>query len=168
MSKILAKYRQKAVEAVYHDYSRIRPWQTAVLESIFRPKQPKIPGKGTMEMLHPDHKNLHIPGGMYIADWRKYKVEDHPALVKFQERCHRAGLHDPFLRNDAFLFLEGSSEGAKTKWAVLTQQCMAGLAVALVMIGISKVYCLFRKPYYKHSDEYWEKWGPEGKPAGHH
>lgn len=100
----IEKLREEAYKSRWHKPTQTGTWTDAFLETIFRTEQRPIPGKGPMDMLHPDIKKLHLPHGMYLADWRKYRVEDHPELVNFQKKCHLAGLHDPWLRNHAFKF----------------------------------------------------------------
>ena len=104
MGNIIEKYRQESYHDFHHRYAKRSSWRAAILESIFRPEMQIPGGKTPMSHLHPDIHKLHLPEGVYIADWRKYKVEDHPALVNFQKRCHAAGLHDPWLRHYACQF----------------------------------------------------------------
>lgn len=107
-------------------------WKEAILETIFQPKPYEIPGKGPMDMLHPNIKKLHLPHGMYLADWRKYKVEDHPELVQFQKRCHAAGLHDPWLRNNAFRFYP-NMRANRSIMAWICQGATTGIAVGFAL-----------------------------------
>lgn len=166
IGNILARYRQEAQDLAFKEYRYPTTYRAAILQSIFRPKYPSVPNKGPMDMLHPDIDKLHLPHGVYIADWRKYRVEDHPALVKFQNRCHNAGLHDHWLKNDCHKFYENTGGGDKSKIAAVTHQMSWGFCAAVILYGIKQVYTHFFPFHYEHTKEYIEKYGPGGKP--HH
>lgn len=157
MSQIIEKYRKEAHDLFYGSYKAQPTLRQAILESIFRPKM-VIPGKEPMSHLHPNMKNLHLPPGVYIADWRKYKVEDHPALVNFQKRCHAAGLHDPWLRNYAFQFYPNMMV-YRSKMAFITQGCFLGFLIGAAAWGAEKIYDHYYPMTYAHTKEYIEKYG---------
>lgn len=167
MFRWYANLRQKAQDLAYNDVYKMKSWKATIMETVFRPDYPAMPHKGPMDMLHPDIKKLHLPHGVYIADWRKYKVEDHPALVRFQERCHRSGLHDPWLRNECHAFYENTGGGFKSRTAAAFYQCSYGFVMAVVFYIAQKVYFKYYPVSYIYSDEYVEKWGPQGKPKHH-
>lgn len=158
---IIDKYRKEADYFMNHTYHRRPSWREAILESIFRPKVKLPEGKGPMTHLHPDLKKLHLPEGIYISDWRKYKVEDHPALVNFQKRCHAAGLHDPWLRNYAHSFYP-NNRVYRSKMAFITQGFSFGLCAGVGIYLLERVYYHFRPPHLEHSEEYLKAHG------GHH
>lgn len=149
MSRILDKYRKEAHDYFNHDYRLHLPWRAAILEAIFKPKA-HVPGKDNMTHLHPDIDKLHLPPGVYIADWRKYQVTDHPALMKFQKRCHDAGLHDPWLRNFAYTFYPNYLTG-RSRFAVVMNQSGWGFVAALILFASHKTLVYFFPPDYKHS-----------------
>lgn len=157
MSKIIQKYKQEAHDRYHGRYRTVPTWRDAILETIFRPR-PVVPGKGPLTHLHPNIKNLHIPGGMLIADWRKYRVEDHPALVNFQKRCHAAGLHDPWLRNYCHQFYPNTM-GYRSKLAFATQGCLFGFVVGGLAFLAEKTYDHYYPTYYEHTEEYIKKYG---------
>lgn len=153
MGQVVAKYRQEAEDTYTSCYNSILPWRGAILEAIFKP-QMKVPaGKGPLTHLHPDIKNLHLPENVYIADWRKYRVEDHPALVAFQKRCHAAGLHDPWLRNYAYSFYPNMRQ-YRSRFAAITNQLTFGLAAASVLWVAKKVYLNYYPIDLIHTEEY--------------
>lgn len=157
MFKIIEKYRKEAYDLHHGTYTKDVSWRQAILESIFRPKI-EVPGKEPMSHLHPNIKNLHLPDKVYISDWRKYRVEDHPALVNFQKRCHATGLHDPWLRNFAYQFYPNNF-GPRSRFAFMTQGCLFGFcAGSLIYVG-EKIYDHFFPYTYQHSKEYIQKYG---------
>lgn len=46
----------------------------------------------------PPTPGLHLPPGVRIPDWRKFKVEDTPELLEVQKKLAARGLKDPWLR----------------------------------------------------------------------
>lgn len=158
MSRIIDKYRKEADYLFHNSYNKYPTWRFAILESIFRP-QMKIPGKEPMSHLHPDIDKLHLPENVYIADWRKYRVEDHPALVNFQKRCHAAGLHDPWLRNYAFQFYPNMMY-RRSRLAVVTTGLGFGVVAGGLIYIAEKVYDHYNPTTYVHTPEYIAKYGP--------
>lgn len=158
MSRIIEKYRQEAWKLYNESYSKRQTWKFAILEAIFRPEMRLPPGKGGMTHLHPDIDKLHLPEGVYIADWRKYRVEDHPALINFQKRCHAAGLHDPWLRNFACHFYPNVI-GYRTRFTAITYGLFFGLIVGGLAFTGEKIYDHYFPMTYEHSKEYLEKHG---------
>lgn len=157
MSRLIEKYRKEAHDLQYGDYNRTVSWRHAILEAIFRPEI-KVPGKEPLSHLHPDIDKLHLPDHVKIADWRKYRVEDHPALMNFQKRCHAAGLHDPWLRNFAYAWYPNMI-GQRSRFALITQGCVFGFfAGAAIYIG-EKIYDHYFPTIYIHTEEYIEKYG---------
>lgn len=158
MSKIIEKYRKEA-EVDFN--SRVKKYPNlrgAILESIFAPEMKLPEGKGPMTHLHPDIDKLHLPHGMYIADWRKYRVEDHPSLMAHQKRCHAAGLHDPWARNFAFNYYPNIM-WRRSRMAVATIGLGYGFCCALVLYVGEKVFDHFYPTTYKHTPEYVAKYG---------
>lgn len=155
MSKIIEKYRQQAYDLHVNNYAKYIPWRQAILEAIFMPV-PKIPGgKGPMTNLHPNIDKLHLPDGVFISDWRKYKVEDHPALMNFQKKCHAAGLHDPFLRNHAWQFYQNTFTH-RSRMAFITRGLGFGLVAGfLIVLGET----IFFPMTYEHTEEHIKKYG---------
>lgn len=147
ISKIIDKYRQEAYRDYYGCYNQLYTWRQAILESIFRPEI-EVKGKGPMTHLHPNIKKLHLPHDVHIADWRKYKVEDHPILVNFQKRCHASGLHDPWLRNHAFKFYPNTM-GDRSRLRVVTTGWLFGLIAGSTLYILERIY----DKYYP--TEYW-------------
>lgn len=136
---IIDKYRKEAYRDYICNHNNEVTWRRAILESIFKPEFPKIPGKGPMDMLHPDIKKLHLPENVYIADWRKYKVEDHPMLMDFQKRLHTVGLHDPWLRNHAYKFYHNRS-GPRSVTRFTTEGIVFGFILGATIFGLEKLY----------------------------
>lgn len=158
MSKIIAKYRKEAEDRFSSTYQQSPTWRAAFLESIFRPEIRVGGGRAPMTHLHPQHDKLHLPHGIYIADWRKYRVEDHEILVNFQKRCHAAGLHDPWLRNYAH-GLYPNEYVCRSITAMVTKQLSWGFTAALVFFIGQKVYLHYYPNVYEHTPEYVEKYG---------
>lgn len=136
ISKWFDKYRQEAWRNFNERLSPDPTWREAILEAIFRPTM-LHPGKEPLSHLHPRIKELHLPEGSYIADWRKYRVEDHAMLQRFQERCHAAGMHDPWLRNYAYQFYNNQVP-ARSKLRVVTQGFGRGFCIAAILTLGSK------------------------------
>lgn len=162
MSRIIEKYRKEAYDLQVSHYNKYTTWRHAILESIFRPVI-KVPGKDPLSHLHPDLHKLHLPDKVLMPDWRKYQVEDHPALVAFQKRCHASGLHDPWLRNYAHRFYPNMND-VRSRMAVVTKGLSFGFCAAVVVFGIEKIYDHFYPTIYPHTKEYIEKHGT----GGHH
>lgn len=158
--KIIDKYRQEAWDSHNNEYRLHRTLRQAILESIFAPEFKLPPGKGPMTHLHPDLDKLHLPPGIVMPDWRKYRVEDHPALVNFQKRCHAAGLHDPWLRNYAFRWYPNMCT-KRSGLALVTIGCTWGFGIAAVLYAGEKVYDHFYPTVYLHTPEYTAKYGNE-------
>lgn len=157
MSRFIEKLRKDADYHFNHEYGLYPTWRSAILESIFKPKA-KVPGKEPMSHLHPDIDKLHLPENVYIADWRKYRVEDHPALMNFQKRCHAAGLHDPWLRNYAFMFYPNNLV-KRSRMALITYGCGFGFVTGGIIFLTEKIYHHFYPPTYAHTPEYIAKYG---------
>lgn len=157
MRKIIDKYRKEAFDLHVGVYSKTVSWRQAILEAIFRPRM-VVKGKEDMSHLHPNIKNLHLPDKVYISDWRKYRVEDHPALMNFQRRCHAAGLHDPWLRNFAYGFYP-NKYWYRSKLGFVTQGCLTGFGIALALYLGEKLYDRYYPYTYQHTKEYIEKYG---------
>lgn len=162
MNRIVEKYRKEAYDLQVNNYNKHVPWRHAILEAIFRPVI-KVPGKEPLSHLHPDLHKLHLPHGVLMPDWRKYQVEDHPALVRFQKRCHAAGLHDPWLRNYASNFYPNMCD-VQSRFAVVTTGLGWGLCAALIIFSAEKIYDHFFPKTYQHTKEYIAKYGT----GGHH
>jgi hypothetical protein len=160
MKAIIDKYRKEAWDSFNNDYRANRTIRQAILECIFSPTYKLPEGKGPMTHLHPDSHKLHLPHGIHIADWRKYRVEDHPALVKFQERCHAAGLHDPWLRNYAFRYYP-NMVSKRSRMAMATIGLGYGFVGGLVLYLGEKIYDHFYPTIYQHTPEYTAKYGTE-------
>lgn len=164
MGHVVAKYRKEAEDIYNGCYNSSLPWRGAILEAIFKPEM-KVPGgKGPLTHLHPDIDKLHLPDGVKIADWRKYKVEDHPALVNFQKRCHAAGLHDPWLRNYAYSFYP-NMRYHRSRFAAATNQLTFGFAAACALWVVRKVYLHYYPIDIIHTEEYKAK---HAASHGHH
>ena len=155
--KIIDKYRKEAEMSFLSNYNRHTTWRAAILESIFRPVC-KVPGKTDMSHLHPNIDKLHLPHGVYIADWRKYRVEDHPALIAFQKRCHAAGLNDPWLRNFAHGFYPNQLV-RKSLTSIATTGMGAGFLIGFSLFLTRKAYLHFFPITYQHTPEYIAKYG---------
>lgn len=160
MKRIIDKYRKEAYDLHVGTYNKEVTWRHAILEAVFRPKI-KVPGKEPTSHLHPDLDKLHLPSGVLMPDWRKYQVEDHPALVNFQKRCHAAGLHDPWLRNYAFQFYPNNMV-YHSRFAFMTTGLTFGVCAAFVIFCAEKVYDQFFPITYPHTKEYLEKHGNDG------
>lgn len=160
MMRIIDKYRKEAYDLNATNYNKEVTWRHAILESIFRPEV-TIPGKTPLSHLHPDIDKLHLPPGILIADWRKYQVEDHPALVRFQQRCHAAGLHDPWLRNYAFHFYPNKLPH-HSNMRMITTGLGFGVCAAFVLYAAEKIYDQFYPTTYIHTEEYLKKHGTDG------
>lgn len=139
--KFIDKYRQEAWRTMNERVTTEPTWREAILESIFKPEMVH-PGKEPMSHLHPRIKELHLPEGSYIADWRKYRVEDHGALKRFQERCHAAGMHDPWLRNYCHMFYN-NQVGARSTTRVVTNGCARGFGIAVILTLGAKYFDIF-------------------------
>lgn len=151
INKIIDKYRKEAYESFEGNYNKDVSLREAILESFFRPiKKYRVRGKEPMSHLHPDIDKLHLPEHVYIADWRKYRVEDHPALVNFQKKCHAAGLHDPWLRNYAYQFYPNCYGPGRSVTALVTTGCLTGLCVASAIFACQKAYKYFTRDVAHH------------------
>ena len=157
MSWIIERYKKEAYDLYVGNYNKYVGWRQAILEAIFRPKV-VVHGKEPMSHLHPNIDKLKLPHGVYIADWRKYRVEDHPALINFQKRCHAAGLHDPWLRNYAFQFYP-NKYFHRSRFAFVTQGLTFGIVAASVLFISEKVYDKYFPTIYPHTEEYIAKYG---------
>lgn len=159
MKGLIDKYRKEIEASVSGEYKTARTIRQGILESIFAPPMKlATKGKGPMTHLHPDSHKLHLPAGAHIADWRKYRVEDHPALMKFQARCHAAGLHDPWLRNYAYQWYPNMLF-RRSKIAIVTIGLKHGFCFALVLYAGEKIYDHFYPTVYRHTPEYIAKYG---------
>lgn len=138
-------------------------WKDILREMIIRPDVKVKNGKAPMTHLHPDHDKLHIPHGVYIADWRKYRVEDHPALVNFQKTLQARGLHDPWLRNNAWACYPNRMKNLSSI-TVATTYLGRGLVLGFV-IYVCKRLC--PKPKLEHTPWYREKYGDKEVFAHH-
>ncbi|CAG7831484.1 unnamed protein product [Allacma fusca] len=81
------------------------------------------------------HHHVHVPK---LPDYRSYKVEDIPQLVKNKENLAKLGLKDPWARNEvwrfAFLnrnttwgiFCDTAGRGFKTGWALGALTALGG------------------------------------------
>lgn len=160
MKRFIDKYRKEA-ELSMTEYKTDRTLRQAILESIFSPSMKlTTEGKGPMTHLHPDSDKLHLPPGIHIADWRKYRIEDHPALMKFQARCHAAGLHDPWLRNYACQWYPNMCV-KRSRMAIVTIGLGWGFCAGLALYVAEKVYDKFYPTVYQHTPEYTAKYGTE-------
>lgn len=153
--KFIDKYRQEAWHDYHNRISETPTWRQALLESIFRPSL-VVPGKTPMSHLHPRIKELNLPKGMYIADWRKYQVEDHPILVNYQKRCHAMGLHDPWLRNYAHQFYDNNVM-ARSRMRALTEGFSVGFLIGLGLYLTRITYRHFYPLEVGHTEKYYEK-----------
>lgn len=166
MSKIIAKYKKEAYDSYIGNYNKDVSMREAILESIFKPcGKWKVPGKEPMSHLHPNIDKLHLPHGVYIADWRKYKVEDHPALINFQKKCHSAGLHDPWLRNYAHQLYPNVRGPTRSAMALVTTGCLYGFCFAATIYAIENVYFHYYPLEVAHTPEWLAKYG---KSHEHH
>lgn len=156
MKRIIDKYRKEAYDLYVGNTNLLNPpWKLAILEAIFKPKV-VVPGKEPLSHLHPDIDKLHLPEDALIADWRKYRVEDHPMLVNHQKRCHAAGLHDPFLRNYAWQLYPNTMVN-RTKTRVITMGCGFGFVTALFLYIAERIYDHYYPMEYLHTEEYLKK-----------
>lgn len=161
MMKIIDKYRKEAETKMNTEYTNRVSLRQAILESIFSPDlKVATPGKGPMTHLHPDSDKLHLPSKVVLPDWRKYRVEDHPALMKFQARCHAAGLHDPWLRNYAFSWYPNMCF-KRSRMAIATIGIKHGFCFAAVLYLGEKIYDHYYPTIYQHTPEYVAKYGNE-------
>lgn len=158
MSKYIEKLRQESWGYHNNEYKRYPFWREAILEAIFRPKMKDPPGKSPMSHLHPDLHKLHMPANIYIADWRKYRVEDHVALMRFQKRCHQLGLHDPWLKNYCWMFYSNQRKH-RSRFATITLGFTWGVAFGTILAGMKWTYLYFYPMEYQHSPEYIAKYG---------
>lgn len=160
--KLIDKYRREAWESHNTRLANEPTWREAILETIFRPRMVH-PGKGPMTHLHPKIKELHLPDHMYIADWRKYRIEDHPILVKFQERCHAAGMHDPWLRNYCFQFYDNQVM-ARSRTRAVTTGCLTGFVLGFGLHVIMRASERYTNIWGNHHDHDTDS----GSDDGHH
>lgn len=153
IKKIVDDLREEAYQAYEGTAQKRLSWRHAILESIFRPTVRLPPGKTPNSHPHPNLAKLHLPEGHIISDWRKYRVEDHPALVNFQKRCHAAGLHDPWLRNYAYAFYPSKME-RRSKLAFITTGLGFGIIAGTSLFIAEKIYDHFFPTEYKHTPLY--------------
>lgn len=154
----IEKYRAEAWKLYNEDYAADPNWRFAILEALFRPGYVVPKGKGSMTHLHPDNHKFHLPEGCNVPDWRKYRVEDHPALIAFQKRCHAAGLHDPWLRNYAYNFYP-SKTFRRTKFALGFKYSFRGILTGFSLYGLYAAYRHFFPTKLLHTPEYTAKYG---------
>lgn len=161
IKQYIDKWRKTAELEFTRRYARVPTWRDAILESLFHPENQVRNGKTRMSHLHPDIDKLHLPHGVYIADWRKYRVEDHPALVEFQKKCHAAGLHDPWLRNNCHHFYPRRYFAA-SNMKIVTHQLGKGFLIGLAFWIPKYLYVDYFKLYkFEHTPDYIEKYGHE-------
>uniref|UniRef100_A0A834U7E2 NADH dehydrogenase [ubiquinone] 1 beta subcomplex subunit 3 n=2 Tax=Vespula pensylvanica TaxID=30213 RepID=A0A834U7E2_VESPE len=83
-----------------------------------------------------------------------YKIENSPALVKFQERLASEGLEDPWLRNEAWRY----HPDYKTKTQRVLTYCLRGWKIGipafLITVGIEQLLALNKKDDHDHGDHH--------------
>ncbi|KDR21146.1 NADH dehydrogenase [ubiquinone] 1 beta subcomplex subunit 3 [Zootermopsis nevadensis] len=83
---------------------------------------------------HGHHHKYEVP------DYRIYKIEDCPKLLKVQKALEQKGLKDPWLRNEAWRFHHSfKTEGYKARRAIF-RGIQWGFAAFVVTIAIEKVW----------------------------
>ena len=161
LSDFIDKWRKTAENEHSKRYERFPTWRDTILESIFRPEVKVLNGKEPLSHLHPDTKKLHLPPNIRISDWRKYRVEDHPALIEYQKKCHSSGLHDFWLRNTAYNWYPNMVP-RRSVIALFTTNLHKGLALAIAIYIPKYIYCDYYKMLeYEHTPDYVEKYGHE-------
>lgn len=92
-----------------------------------------------------------------IPDWKSYKVEDAPELMKVREALARQGLKDPWLRNEVWRYNgQFGSQGAKLAKCVF-RGFPYGFAAFLITIGIEKAFDIpwqASRPGHEHHHEH--------------
>jgi len=161
IKEYIENWRKKVEIEHTKRYTKDGTIRQAILESLFHPKMRVENGKGNMTHLHPETGKLHMPHGVYISDWKKYQVEDHPALMEFQKRCHTMGLHDPWLRNFAHSFYTDSVV-TRSCMRIVTTRLGLGFLLGFVLWLPKYLYVDYFKLYkYEHTPAYIEKYGHE-------
>ncbi|PNF35715.1 NADH dehydrogenase [ubiquinone] 1 beta subcomplex subunit 3 [Cryptotermes secundus] len=88
-----------------------------------------------------------------VPDYRIYKIEDCPKLVKVQKALAQKGLKDPWLRNEVWRFQPAfKTEGYRARLTFF-RGIQWGFAAFLATIAIEKV---------------WETMSPSDHSHGHH
>ncbi|XP_005097089.1 NADH dehydrogenase [ubiquinone] 1 beta subcomplex subunit 3 [Aplysia californica] len=73
-----------------------------------------------------------------IPDWRIYKAEGIPELDRLQKRLGALGLKDPWIRNEAWKYMEAT--GGNVSWTRSAMKYMFrgfGLAAAAMVLTIA-------------------------------
>ncbi|KAJ9586402.1 hypothetical protein L9F63_019954 [Diploptera punctata] len=83
-----------------------------------------------------DHGHHHYK----VPDWKSYKVEDCPKLLKVQQALAQKGLKDPWLRNEAWRFQPAfKTEGYRTRLTLL-RGIHWGFGAFLITIALEKLF----------------------------
>uniref|UniRef100_A0A224Z541 NADH dehydrogenase [ubiquinone] 1 beta subcomplex subunit 3 n=1 Tax=Rhipicephalus zambeziensis TaxID=60191 RepID=A0A224Z541_9ACAR len=108
-----------------------------------------------------EHGHHHGPKPPAVPDYRIYKVEDVPRLVKMRDTLAREGLKDPWMRNEVWRYKEYTKNNSLTLLKnLVTRGLKPGLALAVATVVLEKAYdYAFPK---KHHHGYYDK------GEGHH
>ncbi|GFV41430.1 NADH dehydrogenase 1 beta subcomplex subunit 3 [Trichonephila clavipes] len=92
----------------------------------------------------------HSHGPPKVPDYRIYKVEDCPQLMKTQRMLAQHGLKDPWLRNEVWRYPPASQHPNNTLKVVFFRKFKLGLALAGITILGEKVYHHFYPEEHHH------------------
>jgi len=76
---------------------------------------------------------------MKVPDWKTYKVQNVPELMRVQEALAKKGLSDPWLRNEVWRYEQKEWGTVKSRWqASLFRGFKYGFAAFLATVVIEK------------------------------
>ncbi|KAF6025087.1 hypothetical protein EB796_016598 [Bugula neritina] len=80
-----------------------------------------------------------------IPDYRIYKVEDAPDLLKTQEKLAQHGLKDPWLRNEVWRYTQAGQKGSTT-FRIFLRSVFRGFPIA---VGVTAAIIAGETAYHK-------------------
>jgi len=90
-------------------------------------------------------------GVMKVPDWKTYKVENAPELIRVQEALARKGLKDPWLRNEVWRYEKKEWGTVKSRWqSSIFRGFKYGVAAFVVTVAIEKGLELVNPPKDGH------------------
>jgi len=92
---------------------------------------------------------------MKVPDWKSYKVENIPELMKVQEALAKKGLSDPWLRNEVWRYQQSEWGTKKSRWQnSVFRGFKYGFGAFLVTIVLEKGLSVISPPKDDHHDHH--------------
>uniref|UniRef100_A0A131XA96 NADH dehydrogenase [ubiquinone] 1 beta subcomplex subunit 3 n=1 Tax=Hyalomma excavatum TaxID=257692 RepID=A0A131XA96_9ACAR len=104
-----------------------------------------------------EHGHHHGPKVPAVPDYRIYKVEDVPRLVKLRDALAREGLKDPWMRNEVWRYGKCTESKMSLLKNVVTRGMKPGLALAVATVVLEKAYDYAFPKHHHHP--YYEQHG---------